>query len=167
MAPTCAKPAKSKNTTKETKQQLYLPVLPSPERGPIIPCPLALALKLVNLILPGMTHVLLELRLPHWSLEQVSLCMSPYEKCFGLPLPFVSLGCNPSWFTKPDIIKTLLGTGALDWGVWCGAWTTCSSRGSIAAQISLLCMSHHMGPNQTDFIPVLSPTCLHMASLDP
>lgn len=80
-----------KNTTKERKEQLYLPVLPSPERGPIIPCPLALTLKLVSLILPGMTHVLLELLLPRWSLEQVSLLMSPYEKCFGLPLPFLPL----------------------------------------------------------------------------
>ena len=100
-----------------------VPVSASVSReGSSNPCPPTLALKLVNSVPPRVSLALLELPLP---LEPrasrfVSKCVCGWasqEDHPCLPQPSISLGCNPHWFSQPEVMGTLLPvTGALAWG---------------------------------------------------
>lgn len=91
-----------------------------------VPTPLALVLKLVNLVLPSMSLVLFKVPLLHQILECVNLCTSLLRVlCLGLPLLFVSLDTIPAGFLR----QMLWGLLFWYWRARCWAGTSCSSQG--------------------------------------
>ena len=113
------------------------------ERIALTPTPLAFALKLVNLVSPHMSLVLLELLPLCWGLEQVSFVCAwslSYLQCLGFQQPFVSLGHSPCWFSQPDVMGTPLPNidYASIWEAQFGDGSAHSSRETSVAKISLL-----------------------------
>lgn len=87
-------------------------MLPSPKRATMTPDPLALTVKLVNLVPPHMSLPLFELFLLHWSPERVSLFTNKSEQALkrntqdyshptshpdGVPEDFHSQLCSEQW----------------------------------------------------------------------
>lgn len=78
--------------------------------------------------------------------ELVNLCMGPLKgPGFQAELCLTRQGQNPHWFSQPTVLGTPLpGTGALGWGVHCGAMTHRSSGGISTVDISLQILNCHM-----------------------
>lgn len=149
LAASCAGPAEWRENS--TKEQWHLPALLSLGRGASIPAPLAISLKLVNLVPYGRFLAFFELLPLCWSSEWVSL-WADETVCVSASRTHLSSGSHlsrsdtiPTDFHMEKLLETPLpGTGALAEKPHMGLGPLSPQRSSTD-EISLLILTTTLG----------------------